>query len=213
VRARGRQCLVDARAVRALDSAGAAFLARLSREARRAGSRPLMLPPGPPAARGLAWMHLPERFETAPDPAAARELVRALGEGGVVVAAGDGLAWQGEVTAANAERVWRDTRARVAALGRDGRDVALDLGALRFLDSGGVDVLLRVSELAGSRGGRLVVVGLPPAIRRILELAGADRLLAHVEAGEGAPARLGRRIPAGGGRAARLFRRTPRAAA
>jgi len=54
-------------------------------------------------------------------------------------------------------------------------DLTLDLSELVFIDSSGVRALLRTAgELAGR--GRLLLVGVRPAIRRTFEIMGVDRV-------------------------------------
>jgi anti-sigma B factor antagonist len=55
--------------------------------------------------------------------------------------------------------------------------VTLDLSATPFMDSTGLRVLLRLRQLAERSGWRLRVAGAPPQVRRMLALAGADKLL------------------------------------
>jgi stage II sporulation protein AA (anti-sigma F factor antagonist) len=50
--------------------------------------------------------------------------------------------------------------------------VVLDLSQLRFIDSTGVQVLLRAAAARRLRGGELIVVGCSPGVRRILDQAG-----------------------------------------
>ena len=58
-----------------------------------------------------------------------------------------------------------------------GDTVTLDLAATPFMDSTGLRVLLRLRQLAERSGWRLRVTGVQPQVRRMLALAGADKLL------------------------------------
>ncbi len=49
--------------------------------------------------------------------------------------------------------------------------VTLDMGAVTFMDSSGVGLILGRSRRVGALGGQLTVQNPPPAVRRMLELA------------------------------------------
>ena len=49
--------------------------------------------------------------------------------------------------------------------------VTLDFGAVTFMDSSGVGLILGRSRRVGSLGGQLTVQNPPPAVRKMLELA------------------------------------------
>src|SRR3954453_5146615 len=55
--------------------------------------------------------------------------------------------------------------------------VTLDLSRAPFMDSTGLRVLMRLRQDAARAGWRLRVAGPQPQVRRMLKLAGADRLL------------------------------------
>lgn len=52
---------------------------------------------------------------------------------------------------------------------RRGADVELDLGALSFLDSNGLGMLLILKETAEAHGGRVRLVNVPRRVARMLE--------------------------------------------
>ena len=53
----------------------------------------------------------------------------------------------------------------------------VDLSALAFMDSTGMQVLLSARSLLAVRGGSLVLVAPQPVVARILELTGASQLI------------------------------------
>ncbi|MGW6886746.1 STAS domain-containing protein [Streptomyces chartreusis] len=55
--------------------------------------------------------------------------------------------------------------------------VVLDLSGVSFCDSAGLNVLLRAAQRAASRDVELVVACVPAALRRILDMTGADQVL------------------------------------
>ena len=70
--------------------------------------------------------------------------------------------------------------AEVAALlGRPGvTAVDVDLGAVTFLDSAGLNCLLKLQAEAAAAGIPLLVVAASPGVRRVVELAGVTDLVA-----------------------------------
>jgi anti-sigma B factor antagonist len=86
-----------------------------------------------------------------------------------------GLAVRGEVDAASAPLL---EEALDGAIRETAGAFVLDLAAVRFLDSSGLNLLLRARALLG-RGDRAIVLVCPPGpVRRVLELAGVDDLFA-----------------------------------
>lgn len=63
-------------------------------------------------------------------------------------------------------------RARLVEIaGRAGREVVLDMAGVEFVDSSGVRALIEVQATLEAYGGRLVLRGVTPAARRVLEMA------------------------------------------
>ncbi|MEV7417402.1 STAS domain-containing protein [Streptomyces sp. NPDC089919] len=56
--------------------------------------------------------------------------------------------------------------------------LVVDCAGLRFCDSTGLNALLRARLAAEAAGGRLEVSGLPPVVRRLFRLTGADEVFA-----------------------------------
>ena len=80
----------------------------------------------------------------------------------------------GELDISGIDQLW-DT---VAALHRDGHaHVVLDLAGLDFLDAAGLGALVRAERLFRADGARLVLSGVRPVHRRLLQLTGLDRTL------------------------------------
>lgn len=60
---------------------------------------------------------------------------------------------------------------------RGHRLVEVDLSELDFLDAAGLSVLVRADRRFRDSGAELVLTGLRPAQRRLLEITGLDRVL------------------------------------
>lgn len=99
-----------------------------------------------------------------------------LGRVEVQEAAGGALVLtvHGEIDSSNAGDLERRMAATIAA----GRSVTLDLGPVRYIDSQGVRLVLRVAERVVEGGGRLVVVAPPGgAAADLLGLTGLGDLV------------------------------------
>ncbi len=57
------------------------------------------------------------------------------------------------------------------------RDVVLDLTELRFMDSSGIALLLRLYKRLNATGGRLFVTNVQPQPMRVLDASGIDRMI------------------------------------
>ena len=75
----------------------------------------------------------------------------------------------------NTSRKLRDVL--TSEVSRGARRLILDLSALGFMDSAGIQVLMSAHTLLNVRGGALVLVSPQPVVARILELTGADQLI------------------------------------
>jgi stage II sporulation protein AA (anti-sigma F factor antagonist) len=85
----------------------------------------------------------------------------------------------GEVDLAVVDRLWGCMSARVAA----GGPVVLDFSGVSFIDSSGVNLLVRAYQDLGGRADAVVVRAPSPQVRRVLELSGADDYVTVVPAG------------------------------
>ncbi|HWI55957.1 MAG TPA: WecB/TagA/CpsF family glycosyltransferase [Bacillota bacterium] len=183
VLADGRHCLLDMAQVQFIDSTGIGSLIRLQKRLRLGGCQLVLLAPSPAVQRALKLMHLRDFFALAPDVAAAQTLIEArtrelaaLANLPVSAASNGALAWQGEVTAANAEQVWDFTQAHLARLASS-RPWRIDLAQVRFIDSTGLGLMVRLKKLAQQTGAPLQFAGLQPAVRNVIHLARLEEFL------------------------------------
>lgn len=65
----------------------------------------------------------------------------------------------------------------LAVMGEQGPQLAVDLGEVTFMDSGGVEVLLAINDQAQLRGGRLRLLCVPPRVQWLLEVIGVEAAL------------------------------------
>jgi len=80
----------------------------------------------------------------------------------------------GELDVSGIDQLW-DTLSVLHEQGH--RHVALDLSGLDFLDAAGLGALVRADRMFRDAGSELVLTGLRPAQRRLLEITGLDRAL------------------------------------
>ncbi len=178
----GPHCIMDLSGLRFIDSTDVGLLLVLHKKLRAAGRHLVLASVSAGVRRALSLMRLEHHFAIAPDLGAARRLIktRTLEESAAVTrrtsAAAPGLAWHGEITAANAGEVWNHTRDLLT--GPRGRSpVAIDLSCARFIDSSGVTIMVRVQQWAWRQGTKLVFTGAQPAVLDVLRSAKLERLL------------------------------------
>jgi len=167
--------LLDLTGVRFIDSTGAGLLVRLRNRLRRAGHHLILVAPSVRVLRALRLLRLEGFFEMARDALEAREIIARRNQEQfiLVVANGAGrpLAWQGEITADNAERVWSLTEEPINRFCAQQRKISIDLSGVRFVDSTGLGVMVRAKEFAERRGRSLRFAGAQPGVRNVLRLS------------------------------------------
>ena len=57
------------------------------------------------------------------------------------------------------------------------KELAIDLGGITFMDSSGIGLILGRSKLMKECGGRLEIRNAQPYIKRVLKLAGIERIV------------------------------------
>jgi anti-sigma B factor antagonist len=103
------------------------------------------------------------------------------------IAGAPGVSLSGELDFGSAPRV---VQAIDAAIDRSVGAFVIDLCDLSFLDSSGINVLLRARSLLGRDDRTLVVVCPTGPVRRVFEVAGIEDLLALYESRDEAAASL-----------------------
>jgi N-acetylglucosaminyldiphosphoundecaprenol N-acetyl-beta-D-mannosaminyltransferase len=183
----GRDCFLPMAGVTSIDSTGIGYLINLQKKLRSAGRKLVLLAPSAQVRRALKLMRISDFFSSAPDFASAQFLlqVRAREQSAAVTlrtaAAVTPLVWHGEITAANAGQVWENTRAYLEAA-RPERELALDLSAVRFIDSSGLGLLIRAKKLARQQGAKLIFKGIQPAVKNVIQIAHLEGFLQNDDA-------------------------------
>ena len=175
--------LLDVSGVKFIDSTGVGLLVRLQKKLR-AGRRQLVLvAPTKPVQRALALMRIAEFFPTSCHLTAARDLIRErVSEQNVVATlnlAGpqEPLAWQGDITAANEAAIWRLTKVHLEISRVRKTAINVNLAGVRFLDSTGVRLMVRVRKEASQRGVKLSFTEPPPVVQNVLRILRMEQYL------------------------------------
>ncbi len=87
---------------------------------------------------------------------------------------------RGDIDIATAPAVREAMLAQVA-----GHRLVLDLRGVAFMDTSGLQLLVEGRRRALAEGGEFAIVDGPPAVRRVIEVAGLDPKLEHVGAPQG----------------------------
>jgi len=165
--------LVDCSAVEFLDSSGAGLLVRLQKTCRAVAHPLALVAPSPSVLKALNLMHLTSSFDLAGDVAEGRALLaKRFEEVRSPLAAGTEpgeVAWQGEVTASSTEALWQAASGVIETL-EVGAALVISLAAVRFIDSTGACLMIRLKKLARRKDVRLVFRDPVEAVRAVIRL-------------------------------------------
>lgn len=168
---------VDLSRVRAIDATGIALLARYRAACRRAGRHFVLIAPSGIVRRALGSARLLDCFEVAATLRDARQLVPRSGSA-VVAGVTRSLAWCGEIIAANAGDVWEMTSEYIRTFVANGATlVVIDLARLRFIDSAGASLMLRVKRWCREIQAQVVFTHPQVHVQSVLRLTAADLLV------------------------------------
>jgi N-acetylglucosaminyldiphosphoundecaprenol N-acetyl-beta-D-mannosaminyltransferase len=162
-----------------VDCTGLGLLLRGYRASKQAGGDFALINPGPAVVQLVAAMHLDRLILSHATITQARTSAGLLRRGAPAgTEPGDLLLrLEGDVTASRTGALarWLDGQWETHS---DARRLVLDLGAVKFIDSSGLGLLLRARKLALARpGGTLVLRAAPANVRNVVLLARLDSLL------------------------------------
>lgn len=175
-----KHCLLDVSSVRYIDATGIAFLARCRKALHARGRQLVLLSPSARLRRVLAAEGLDDYLPFAADAAEAlRHTETAAAQTPVLHdSAARSLAWCGEVVAANVDDVWQVTCEHVNAFATQGASlIIVDLSRLRFVDSAGAGLMLRLKKWAQQFPAEVLFSRPQPNVRNVLQLTRLDQLL------------------------------------
>ena len=174
-------CLLDLSKVHFLDSTGAAMLVQWHRRLHEKGKKLMIINPSTEVNKTLQLLQL-SGYLNLPDQVA-QETGYTTSERFIdpVIPAypgGHTLAWQGEITAANAEAVSAKTIRHLTAVGSPPRNTHLiNIARLQFIDSSGAELMAHLRLWARSQHQDLRFLGARPDVRNVLDLAGLGNVL------------------------------------
>ncbi len=176
----GRHCLLIVDKVKFIDSTGIGFLIRLQKKLHEHGRHLVIVAPSVPLQRALSLMHLQTFLTTSPDLVSARQLIDqraseacpSISEHNLQAP----LSWHGEITAANVDQVWQRTCRHFTQFTSPSQ-WAIDLRQVRFMDSSGLGMMVRLKKLAQKHGSTIVFKEIPMPVRNVLQLARLEEFL------------------------------------
>jgi len=177
-----RHCLLDLSLVRAIDSTGIALLGRWRQRLHAQGQQLILISPSAEVRRALGQLQLEDHFPIAVNWAEAQGLIKATQHHKRPVSLNGSprpLSWSGEVTAENTEEVWKLTLDLIRSLGTRNVTVLIDLAQVRFIDSSGVGLMLRIMNWARQQGTEVRFTDPTPDVLNVLQLTRLDHLLLH----------------------------------
>lgn len=179
IEARPEHTVLDLSHVRRIDATGVAFLTRHKKTLAARSRHLVLLSPSPAVRRALATLQLSDYFAVARDRQQLIELTSSLSADPVHHdAIQRSLAWHGELVAANVGHVWSATLDHLQGFVEAGATrIDIDLSRLRFIDSSGAALMLRVQKWARERQISLRFSQPQANIRNVLRLTRLEQTL------------------------------------
>lgn len=180
LQARAGHTLMDLGNVQSIDGTGIAFLIRWKKTLQARNRHLVLVAPSRAVRRSLAALNLNDHFVVASDLAQAQQQAETLLSQPTVQRDGTmrSLAWCGEIIAANSEDVWRMTTDHVQAfVAGQATLIIIDLARLRFIDSSGAALMLRLKQWARTLQAEIIFAHPQANIRNVLRLTRLDQLL------------------------------------
>ncbi len=173
-------CLLDASNLRHVDGTGIAFLIRWRRALLARGGQLVLLAPSQELREILSTLRNADYFPVAEDAGEALRFIEAAAALPPVVrdSAARSLSWCGEIIAANVDDVWHLTCEHVKTFATQRASlVVIDLSRLRFIDSAGAGLMLRLKKWAQQFPAEILFTNPQPNVRNVLRLTRLDQLL------------------------------------
>jgi len=132
--------------------------------------------------RALKVMRVEDFFSVAPDALEARALIEARARERFAFMGGDTsrpLALSGEITATHGKKLSQCISTVINRPRLTTETTTINLASVRFMDSGGVKLLMRVVDRAHTRGIRLRFSEPSAPVRNVLRIAKLEHLVAR----------------------------------
>ena len=181
VRRRDAHCVFDASHLRRIDGTGVAFLIRWRKDLEAIGRHLVLVAPSVPLRRVFATLRLSDYLNIATTLADA-EAMKGSGRLVACVPCPNGttrsLSWCGEIIAANCEEVWRMTTEHVRNfVSDDATLIMIDLSQLRFIDSSGAALMLRLKKWSRTLQTEVLFARAQPNVQNVLRLTRLEQTL------------------------------------
>lgn len=178
-RAREMHWLIDLSKIQRIDGTGVAFLIRWRKDLLARHRQFVLLAPSAKLRRVLTALGLADHFVIADDAAVITSLVESTVSSHFQQDdATHALAWCGEVVAANHDDIWQMTLDHIRAFAAARATlVIIDLSRLRFIDSSGAALMLRVKKWARSQRVEVLFAHPQANVQNVLRLTRLDQLL------------------------------------
>jgi anti-anti-sigma factor len=163
--------VLDASGLEFIDSTGMGLLIRFKKRVREKGSHLIIAAPSLNLDKSLKQMKLDEFFTKAPSvESALQELSCQDSTANVlmdmdIASKRETALWQGEITAANAGEVGLLTS---SLLLRATNDFTVDLTGLRFIDTTGIGLMVKLKKQAARQSVQLQFIGASPTVLKIV---------------------------------------------
>ncbi len=179
-----RPVVIDGAFVESLDSTGLALLSRLHRRLREATLAMVLARPSAALSRVLrsqgldALIEVREDIDSALHHVTQLALERPVSHIDLDLDNTSTLAWQGEVTAANAREVWQITEVLLGASHlRGSGDIEINLSRVRFMDSTGVGLMVKARKRGRASGVSVRFIDPSPATRNVVQMLRLEKHL------------------------------------
>ena len=175
--------IADVSQVQFIDSTGLGLLLRLLKLMRAEQRQLVLVAPTPYVQRAMDMMRLTSMFTTAVDVATALSVIQEReGERHVGVELDlsgrvGPLVWTGEVIAANVDTVWNMTQYYLDMRSGTDSEVIIRLDGVRFIDSTGVRLMVKVRKHGVKLGLKVRFVDPTPPVMNVLRIVRLDTLL------------------------------------
>lgn len=181
--AENKPVILDGSKIQFVDSTGVGLLIRLQKRARINGRQMIISAPSEQLLRALKLMRLEEFFLSTPSLEQAEEWARTSGMAAAVRLKSipesglPAIAWNGELTAANAEDVWVRTMDHITARSLVQREMVIDISNLQFIDSTGLSVMLKAKKYGLRQGVKVGFTQPRPNVMNVIHLSRLDDYL------------------------------------
>jgi stage II sporulation protein AA (anti-sigma F factor antagonist) len=175
----GGTVIADMSGTKFIDSTGVGMLMRLRRLAREQNAAFALANVVPSVWKNIELMKLAEFFPVGPNVDSAWQIAQDARQqtlDACPIAGGIALQLQGELTESTSEESFAHCAKHLKSV-VPGQKIMLDLSGVRFIDSSGIAVLVRLRKLVRSFGAEVEMTSPTPAVANVMRASGLAALL------------------------------------